>query len=199
MVLRQACRQSAVWHEAGVEPIAVAVNVSARQFREKRFVGRVMAALADSRLDPQYLELELTESLLVEEVDEAVSTMKELERLGVKFSIDDFGTGYSSLSALKSFPVARLKIDRSFVDNLERDQRDRSIARAVISMAKKLGLRVVAEGVETLNQLDFLRENNCDEVQGFEISEPVGPNAIAEMILNYSPPIAGRGTDALAD
>jgi diguanylate cyclase (GGDEF)-like protein/PAS domain S-box-containing protein len=185
-VLREACRQNAAWQEAGAGPIIVAVNVSARQFRERSFMSRVRAAIADSGLDPRYLEIELTESLLMQDMDQAVVTMNELEELGVMLSIDDFGTGYSSLSALKNFPVTHLKIDRSFIDNLARDQRDRSIARAVISMAKKLNMRVIAEGVENQEQLAFLKANRCDEVQGFLVSEPVSPDHIATMLRSNS-------------
>ncbi len=120
-VLREACRQNKAWQDAGMAPITVSVNVSARQFREKSWVGRVAQALSDTGLAPEYLELELTESLLMHDVGQAIATMRELQSIGVHFSIDDFGTGYSSLSALKSFPVARLKIDQSFVKNLPHD------------------------------------------------------------------------------
>ena len=181
-VVEVACRQNAAWQRAGLEPIIVAANVSARQFRDKGFVARVKSAIEESGLNPRYLELELTESLLMEDVDEAVNTMRELGELGVSFSIDDFGTGYSSLTALKSFPITHLKIDRTFIDNLSRDPRDRSIARAVISMAKTLHLRVIAEGVESDEQLAFLKANDCDEAQGFLISRPVPPDAIGEML-----------------
>jgi diguanylate cyclase (GGDEF)-like protein/PAS domain S-box-containing protein len=177
-VIRQACRQHLLWRQTGMRPLVVSINVSARQFRERRFIDRVKAAVAEHDIEPRYLELELTESMLMDDVEGAVGTMRALEQIGVRFAIDDFGTGYSNLSALRSFPVARLKIDRSFINNLGRDQRDRSIARAVIAMAKKLQLRVIAEGVENEEQLAFLRANHCDEVQGFFVSEPLSADAI---------------------
>ena len=186
-VMKEACRQNAEWQRAGLGPVPVAVNVSARQFRDGDFVRRVTTALEEAGLDPRYLELELTESLLMENVEEAALTMAALERLGIAFSIDDFGTGYSSLSALKSFPISHLKIDRSFIENLSRDSRDRSIAQAVISMAKKLRLRVIAEGVENHEQLAFLKANLCDEAQGFLISEPVAADKIAAILDNARP------------
>jgi EAL domain-containing protein (putative c-di-GMP-specific phosphodiesterase class I) len=181
-ILGEACRQNAAWQKAGLPKIPVAVNVSARQFRDKTFVERVTDALGENDLEPRYLELEITESLLMEDVEEAAATMLDLQQLGITFAIDDFGTGYSSLSALKSFPISHLKIDRSFIENLSRDPRDRSIAQAVISMAKKLHMRVVAEGVEREEQLAFLKSNNCDEAQGFYMSEPVPAGAIAAIL-----------------
>jgi diguanylate cyclase (GGDEF)-like protein/PAS domain S-box-containing protein len=186
-VLRAAARQNKAWQEAGLAPIAVSVNVSARQFREKNWVSRVVEALKESRLAAQYLELELTESLIMQDVDQAIATMKQLQGLGVQLSIDDFGTGYSSLSALKSFPVARLKIDKSFVRDLPDDENDRAVATAVISLGQKLNLRVIAEGVETDAQMAFLRDNNCDEMQGYLFSKPAPPEEIAAMLKRPSP------------
>ena len=180
--LRAACTQNKAWQDAGLAPINVSVNVSARQFQEKNWVCRVVAALQDSGLEAKYLELELTESLIMQDVDQAVATMRELQRLGVQLSIDDFGTGYSSLSALKTFPVARLKIDKSLVRNLPHDENDRAVTAAVISLAQKLKLRVIAEGVETEEQMGFLRENNCDEMQGYLFSEPVPPAEIEDLL-----------------
>ncbi len=181
-VLREACRQNKAWQDAGIRPISVCVNVSARQFREKNWVKRVTDALRETGLNPKYLELELTESMLMHDVPAAIASMRELGALGVHFSIDDFGTGYSSLSALKSFPVARLKIDQSFVRNLGGDANDRKIARAVISLGRKLNMKVIAEGVETDEQLAFLQESECDEIQGYHFSKPVGSEAV-EAIL----------------
>jgi EAL domain-containing protein (putative c-di-GMP-specific phosphodiesterase class I) len=185
-VLREACRQNKEWQDAGMPRITVSVNVSARQFRDKDWVQRVAQALKDTGLEAQYLELELTESLLMQNVDQAVATMKELQALGVQLSIDDFGTGYSSLSALKSFPVARLKIDQSFVRNLPYDVNDRNIATAVISLGQKLNMRVIAEGVETDAQVAFLTDNKCDEIQGFHFSKPVGSNAMTALLRAQS-------------
>jgi diguanylate cyclase (GGDEF)-like protein/PAS domain S-box-containing protein len=172
-VLREACRQAAAWQAGGLAPITMCVNVSARQFKDACLVGHVSEALAESGLEACHLELELTESMVMQDVDQAIDTMRRLVRLGVKLSIDDFGTGYSSLSALKRFPVNRLKIDKSFIGDLQHDENDRAIAAAVISMGHKLNMRVIAEGVETPWQLDFLRDNDCDEVQGFHMGRPV--------------------------
>jgi diguanylate cyclase (GGDEF)-like protein/PAS domain S-box-containing protein len=181
-VLHEACRQNRAWQDGGLPPMSVSVNVSARQFREKNFVSRVVSALQVSGLDPKYLELELTESLIMQDVDRAVATMKELQEFGVQLSIDDFGTGYSSLSALRDFPVARLKIDRSFVKDLPNNAEDRAVATAVISLGKKLNLKVIAEGVETDEQIAFLRENDCDELQGFHFSKPIPASALEKFI-----------------
>jgi diguanylate cyclase (GGDEF)-like protein/PAS domain S-box-containing protein len=181
-VLREACRQNKAWQNAGIPPVTIGVNVSARQFRDGTWVKRVASTLKATGLEAKYLELELTESLLMQDVNQAVSTMKELQALGVKFAIDDFGTGYSSLTALKSFPVARLKIDQSFVRNLTTDPNDRSIATAVISLGQKLHMRVIAEGVETAEQFEFLADNKCDEIQGFHFSRPVEATEIAAML-----------------
>ena len=180
--LQEACRQNKAWHDAGLPPITVSVNVSARQFREDRIVGDVAAALRDSGLEPKYLELELTESLIMQDVDRAIETMKRLRALGVRLSIDDFGTGYSSLSALKRFPVERLKIDKSFIQDLPEDEDDRAVAAAVISLGQKLNLRVIAEGVETAEQVAFLRENHCDELQGFHFSRPAPAEEVAALL-----------------
>jgi diguanylate cyclase (GGDEF)-like protein len=185
-VLRKACKQNRAWQDAGLAPINVSVNVSARQFREKNWIGRVVEALKESGLDAKYLELELTESLIMQDVDQAIATMKRLQGLGVQLSIDDFGTGYSSLSALKSFPVARLKIDKSFVRDLPHDENDRAVATAVISLGQRLNLRVIAEGVETDAQVAFLRDNNCDEMQGYLFSKPAPPEEISAMLKRPS-------------
>jgi diguanylate cyclase (GGDEF)-like protein/PAS domain S-box-containing protein len=190
--LREACRQNKTWQDAGLPPIAVSVNVSARQFRENHIVAAVAEALAESGLEPKYLELELTESLVMRDVDRAIETMKELRALGVRLSIDDFGTGYSSLSALKRFPVERLKIDRSFIQDLPDDEDDRAVASAVISLCQKLNLRVIAEGVETEAQVAFLRENHCDELQGYHFSRPVAADAIPALLLRQAIAPASR-------
>ena len=180
--LREACRQNKAWQVSGLPPIVVSVNVSARQFQEKDWVERVAAALSESGLEARYLELELTESMIMEDVQQAVETMHRLERLGVHLAIDDFGTGYSSLASLKRFPVGRLKIDRSFVRDLPDDGDDAAIARAVISLAHSLHLRVIAEGVETREQIDFLREAGCDEILGFYLSRPIDARALQAIL-----------------
>jgi diguanylate cyclase (GGDEF)-like protein/PAS domain S-box-containing protein len=181
-VLREACRQNKAWQDAGLPPMAVGVNVSARQFREKNLVARVASALNESGLNARYLELELTESLIMQDLELAIATMKGLQGLGVQLSIDDFGTGYSSLSALKSFPVTRLKIDKSFIDGLLADEDDKAVAGAVVSLGQKLNLRVIAEGVETEAQAAILRGINCDEMQGYLFSKPLTAQGIEELL-----------------
>ena len=183
--LNEACRQAKAWQAAGLPPVRVSVNVSPRQFKERQLTATVMQALQKSGLDAKFLELELTESLIMQDVDQAVGTMEELEKLGVQLSIDDFGTGYSSLSALKTFPVARLKIDRTFVKGLPSDADDMAVATAVISLGQKLNLKVIAEGVETAEQLAFLRANNCDEIQGYYVSRPIPPQDFEEFLRKW--------------
>ncbi|QYF95860.1 EAL domain-containing protein [Massilia sp. PAMC28688] len=181
-VLQTACRQNKAWQDAGLAPITISVNVSPRQFEEKRLVERVAQAMADSGLDPAWLELEVTESLIMRDLAQSVGKMRELEAMGISLSIDDFGTGYSSLSALKSFPIKRLKIDKSFVSELADDLDDQAIAMAVISLGHKLNLRVIAEGVETEQQCNFLRDNDCDEMQGYLFSAPVPASKIHSLL-----------------
>jgi diguanylate cyclase (GGDEF)-like protein len=185
-VLREACRQNKAWQDAGLAPITVCVNVSARQFHDKGWTNRVLRALEESGLEARYLELELTESLVMRDVEQVVTTMRELQAAGVQFAIDDFGTGYSSLSALKSLPVSRLKIDQSFVRNLALDEDDRSIAAAVISLGQRLNMKVIAEGVETDAQLTFLRDSQCDEIQGYHFSRPINSDAIVDL-MKFTP------------
>ncbi|UEX82485.1 EAL domain-containing protein [Shinella zoogloeoides] len=180
--LRAACRQNRAWQLSGLPPIVVSVNVSARQFQAKDWVERVATALEESGLEARYLELELTESLIMQDVQQAVETMHRLEQLGVHLAIDDFGTGYSSLASLKRFPVGRLKIDRSFVQDLPEDNDDAAIAHAVISLAHALQLRVIAEGVETREQVDFLRAAGCDEIQGYYLSRPIDARALQAIL-----------------
>jgi diguanylate cyclase (GGDEF)-like protein len=182
-VLHEACRQNKAWQDSGLPPLVVSVNVSARQLKEKNLVDRVASALKESGLEAeQHLELELTESLIMQDIKLAVVTMKELRGLGVQLSIDDFGTGYSSLSALKNFPVARLKIDKSFIDGIPADENDKAVTSAMIALGQKLNLRVIAEGVETDAQVAFLRECNCDEMQGYHFSKPVPPQSIERLL-----------------
>ncbi len=185
--LREACRQNKAWQEAGLPFINVSVNVSARQFSDKNLYDKVVNALQDSGLEAKYLELELTESLIMQDVPQAIAAMRQLQSLGVQLSIDDFGTGYSSLSALKTFPVARLKIDRSFISSLPVNEHDKAVASAVISLGQKLNLRVIAEGVETDEQVTFLRAHHCDEMQGYHFSKPVPAEAIAGLLAVKSP------------
>jgi diguanylate cyclase (GGDEF)-like protein/PAS domain S-box-containing protein len=172
-VLHQACRQAQQWRQQFVEPMPVAVNLSARQFRDADLVRIVETALETSGLPPHLLELELTESMLMQDAKRTLRTLAALKAIGVRLAVDDFGTGYSSLSYLKSFPLDYLKIDRSFVSGLPEDRNDGAIVRAIIAMAHTLGLKVIAEGVETAGQLDFLYAQHCDEVQGYFFSRPL--------------------------
>jgi len=184
-VVRTACRQAQTWRACGLPPITVSVNVSARQFEEARLVQRVAAALQDAGLPPELLELEVTESLIMRDLQKSVDKMRELKAMGVSLSIDDFGTGYSSLSSLKSFPISRLKIDKSFVSELADNPDDQAIAMSVISLGHKLNLKVIAEGVETEQQCAFLRDNECDEMQGYLFSRPVTADEIEDMVEQY--------------
>jgi diguanylate cyclase (GGDEF)-like protein len=184
-VLREACRQARAWLDAGLKPGVVSVNLSARQFRQEGLVRMVSRILEDTGLDPAHLELELTESMVMHNVDAAIATLQGLKSLGVTLSVDDFGTGYSSLAYLKNLPLNTLKIDRSFVRDIgEGDEEEEQgvIARAIISLAHSLHLKVIAEGVETDAQLRFLKRHLCDEVQGFYYGEPVAPEAHAKLL-----------------
>lgn len=172
-VLRTACTQATAWRQEGLPLPRVAVNVSLLQFAQPGFPELLAGILRDTGLAPQALELEVTESLLLKDADQAAATLSALKGLGVQIAIDDFGTGYSSLSRLKQFPLDRLKIDRSFVSALSTNGQDRAIASAVISMADSMQLRVVAEGVETRDQLEFLRANRCEEAQGYYLGRPL--------------------------
>jgi EAL domain-containing protein (putative c-di-GMP-specific phosphodiesterase class I) len=181
-VLVEACRQARAWQDAGLPRVPVAVNVSARQFRQAGFVQEVFGALASSGLPAQYLELELTESLMMQNVDGVIAAMQQLKDGGVRLSIDDFGTGYSSLSYLRRFPLDYLKIDRSFVRDMLHDKPGEAIVRSMITLGHSLGCRIIAEGVETRDQLGYLTREGCDEIQGFLCSRPVPVEAAAEML-----------------
>lgn len=172
-VLREACRQLKAWHQDKVRVPKVSVNISARQFSDGQLGERIATILKDTGLPPACLELELTESILMREVNEAMVILDSLKNLGLSIAVDDFGTGYSSLNYLKQFPIDVLKIDRTFVDGLPEGEQDAQIARAIIAMAHSLNLAVIAEGVETHEQLEFLREHGCDEVQGYLFGRPM--------------------------
>ena len=180
-VLDEACARAAAWRAQGLPPLRVSVNLSARQFQQAGLAQRVQAALAKSGLPPHCLEIEITESTVMRDTGEATSVLRSLKALGVALSIDDFGTGYSSLSYLKRFPIDVLKIDRSFVSDVTNDPNDAAIACAIIALAHTLNLEAVAEGVETAEQVAFLRENGCDEIQGYYFSPPVWPEQIERM------------------
>jgi len=189
-VLREACRQNKAWQAAGLPHIDMAVNLSAKQFEHNQIERLTKEVLRESGLDARYLELEVTESMIMQNVEQAISVMNMLKTIGVKLSIDDFGTGYSSLSYLKRFPLDKLKIDQSFVRDIEADEGSASIVTAIIGLAKSLKLRVIAEGVEKEMQLGFLRRGNCDEMQGYYFSKPI-PAADFESLLRKHVPQAG--------
>ena len=172
-ILQEACRQNSAWQRAGLPPITVSVNLSPIQFRHTGLVESVASALEHANLSPAYLELELTESFVMHDAERINGAMKSLKALGVDISVDDFGTGYSSLSYLKRFPVDRLKVDKSFVRDIDTDPDDAAIVRAIITLGHSLNLRVVAEGVETPAHLAFLQQHGCDELQGYLFSRPV--------------------------
>ena len=181
-ILRTACAQVKDWRERGLPPFTVAVNISARQFIQPNFTELVARVIREYDIDPQWIELEITESVAIQSVETTVATLARLKVLGVKLAIDDFGTGYSSLSYLKRFPIDKLKVDQSFVRNLTKDANDAAIARAVIQLGHSLNLKVIAEGVETTEHLARLRDYGCDEIQGYLFSKPL-PAADLEKLL----------------
>ncbi|MGI0487650.1 putative bifunctional diguanylate cyclase/phosphodiesterase [Pantanalinema rosaneae CENA516] len=172
-VLRTACSQAQVWRNASQMPIRVSVNLSARQFKQANLLGMVTQVLQETQLDPALLVIELTETSVMEDVDTTISILQELKQMGIQISIDDFGTGYSSLNYLKRFPIDVLKIDQSFVQDITTDANDAAIAKAIIAMAQSLQLKVIAEGVETQEQYEFLRQNGCNAMQGYLFSRPL--------------------------
>jgi predicted signal transduction protein with EAL and GGDEF domain len=181
-VLREACRQARAWQDTGLPPMRVAVNISAVELGAKDFVAIVRGVLLETGLDPRYLELELTETFLMQDSKSTAAVLQALKAMGVQLALDDFGTGYSSLSYLRRFPIDTLKIDRSFVRDITTDAEDASIVTAVISMGKSLHMRVVAEGVETAEQLAFLKEQQCPEGQGYHFSYPVAAGEFTRLL-----------------
>jgi EAL domain-containing protein (putative c-di-GMP-specific phosphodiesterase class I) len=186
-VIRETCKQLQAWSNEGLGHLTIAVNVSVQQFARQDFVESVLRALWNFGVKPQQLELEITESLLMRNVDDTTACMRRFRAAGVVLSIDDFGTGYSSLGYLRQFPVDALKIDRSFVKDLHTSDDDAAICAAIIAMARELKLRVIAEGVENVEQLDFLRRHRCDQVQGYLVGPPL-PAADLEKLLRHPLP-----------
>lgn len=181
-VLKEACVQNKAWQEKGYKPITMAVNMSSRRFNSSEIVERVKDVLEETNLEPQYLELEITESQLMYDAEQEIKTLENLRLLGIKLSIDDFGTGYSSLSYLAKFPIDYIKIDRSFIKDLEDNKLNETIVSAIITLAKKLNLEIVAEGVETIEQLAFLQGEKVEKYQGYYYSPPVPANEIEEKL-----------------
>jgi diguanylate cyclase (GGDEF)-like protein len=192
-VLKQACAQNMAWQRLGSRPVSMAVNLSPRQFADENLLHDIDDALKSCGMSPTLLQLEVTESMVMQNVARAVKTLTAIQGRGIRLAIDDFGTGYSSMSLMKQFPIDTIKIDRSFVRNLADDCEDQAIAQAIISMGKALGMTIVAEGVETANQKTFLRDHACDEMQGFLFSKPVPPENIPGLLeqqcLAVSPPL----------
>lgn len=184
--LRQACQQTRVWQKAGYMPIRMSVNVSAHQFRARDLLDHVNKALSDFELDSKWLELEITESMVMSDVDAAIARMQAVRDLGCGLSIDDFGTGYSSLSYLSRFPITTLKIDRAFVHDVQENENTKEIARAIIGLSRGLNLEVVAEGAEILEHVEFLKDNGCDVIQGYFYSKPLEADAFEAMLEKKS-------------
>jgi diguanylate cyclase (GGDEF)-like protein len=184
-VLRSVCQQIAAWRKAGLEPVPVAVNLSGIQFIHQRMQQIVAEILRETSLDPSFLELEITESMIMQDEGLADAALRDLRGLGCKISIDDFGTGYSSLSRLKRFTVDSLKVDRSFITDLTNNPDDKAIAKAIIAMARSLELKVIAEGVETEEQFQFLQSQGCDEIQGYLFGRPVPPEEFALLLSHH--------------
>jgi diguanylate cyclase (GGDEF)-like protein/PAS domain S-box-containing protein len=181
-VLREACRQNREWQTQGLPPVRVAVNISALQFRNTRFTHTVETALKEADLESRWLVLEVTESVIMQDAERVTDSLNQLKSLGLELAIDDFGTGYSSLSYLKRFPIDRLKIDQSFVRDITSDKDDAAITSAIIGLTRNLGLRTIAEGVETREQLEFLQLHGCDEAQGFLFSRPLTPDECTALL-----------------
>jgi diguanylate cyclase (GGDEF)-like protein len=182
-VLRTACAQNRAWQQAGLPPIRMSVNLSARQFEQPDLIETVGQILADTHLHPGYLELEVTESALMTHMQHSIKMLEQLRKLGIVLALDDFGTGYSSLNYLKQFPVNMLKIDRSFVQDVTSNPDSAAVANAIIALAKSLRLKLTAEGIETQEQLDYLKQQGCDEGQGFYFARPIPAPACTELLL----------------
>jgi EAL domain-containing protein (putative c-di-GMP-specific phosphodiesterase class I) len=189
------------WQRRGLRPVSMAVNLSPRQFVDENLLQDIDEALAASGMSPMLLQLEVTESMVMRNVPRAIKILDAVQGRGIRLAIDDFGTGYSSMSLMKQFPIDTIKIDRSFVRDLPDDTEDRAIAQAIISMGKALGMTVVAEGVETIDQEAFLRDHACDEMQGFLFSKPVPPEQLADLLRSaprlLSPPLQPAVEDDL--
>jgi len=199
-VLEEACAQNMAWQRRGLRPVTMAVNLSPRQFADPNLLHDVDEALAASGMSPVLLQLEVTESMVMRNVSRAIKVLDAIQSRGIRLAIDDFGTGYSSMSLMKQFPIDTIKIDRSFVRDLPVDSEDQAIAQAIISMGKALGMTVIAEGVETVEQEAFLRSHACDEMQGFLFSKPLPAKQMADLLRAETPlaspplqPEAGSG------
>jgi diguanylate cyclase (GGDEF)-like protein len=185
-VMKTACAQNVDWQRQGLPPVCMAVNLSLRQLMDDNLLEDIKAALDDSGMAPNLLELEITESMVMHNPARLIEVLTNIKKMGVRLAIDDFGTGYSSLAQIKHFPIDTLKVDRSFIRNLPQDSENRAITEAIIAMGKTLSLTVVAEGVETQDQWDFLRDHICDEMQGFYFSKPIAPDQFADLLRKHN-------------
>jgi len=192
-VLQRSCRQLRIWERAGLPALRLSVNLSPVQFREPGIAALIETILTETGLEPARLELELTEGVMLEHNEQALTSLERLHRRGVRFSLDDFGTGYSSLAYVKRFPVHRLKIDQSFVHRLGQDGQDEAIVRAIVDLGHSLGLEITAEGVETTDQLERLKRLGCDEAQGDLISPPLPAEACQVLFAPQTLPSAANG------
>jgi diguanylate cyclase (GGDEF)-like protein/PAS domain S-box-containing protein len=186
-VMKTACAQNVAWQREGLPPICMAVNLSLRQLMDENLLKDIKAALDESGMAPNLWELEITESMVMHNPDRLIELLTDIKKLGVRLAIDDFGTGYSSLAQIKNFPIDTLKVDRSFIRNLSQDSENQAITKAIITMGKNLSLTVVAEGVETQEQKDFLRGLICDEMQGFHFSKPIAPDQFGDLLRKNNP------------
>jgi diguanylate cyclase (GGDEF)-like protein len=183
-LMRTACMQNRAWQLAGLPPLRLGVNISVHQFKQRDFIDRLTDILSETQLDPQYLDLELTESIIMEDIQENIQKLQDLRDMGVNLSIDDFGTGYSSLSYLKRLPINVLKIDRSFVRDINTNPLDKAIAISIVTLAHHLNFKVVAEGVETQEQMELLRSLKCDEMQGYLFNKPIPACQLTELLVH---------------
>jgi diguanylate cyclase (GGDEF)-like protein/PAS domain S-box-containing protein len=186
-VMKTACEQNVAWQREGLPPVCMAVNLSLRQLTDDNLIDDIRTALNDSGMAPNLLELEITESMVMHNPARMISVLAKIKSLGVRLAIDDFGTGYSSLAQIKHFPIDTLKVDRSFIRNIPQDAEDKAITEAIIAMGKTLSLRVVAEGVETVEQMNFLKDHSCDEMQGYYFSKPIIPEQFADLLREHIP------------
>lgn len=181
-----ACRTNMLWQQRGLHPIYVSINISPKQFAYQNIAELIATALKETRLKPHYVEIEITENVVMEDIELAVKRLNEIKRLGVKISIDDFGTGYTSLKYLKYLPIDKIKIDQSFISGIPDNKNDAAIVSAIIALAHQLELQVVVEGVETATQLQFLQEHHCDIAQGYYFNKPLNENEIIELLKKQS-------------